>query len=186
MNPITHFLISWNISALSVAEKRDRILITLGGMLPDIDGLGIIGDIVFPTSHQWYYYHEYHHKVTHNITAAIIGMLATLLLAKRRLFTAFLFLMVFHLHLLCDLIGARGPRESDIWSIPYFIPFNSALNLSWKYQWELNGWQNFVITIVMFGMVFILAWKKGFSPLEIFSAKADKLFVQTIRKYKHE
>ena len=38
----------------------------------------------------------------------------------------------------------------------------------------------------MLAMIFILAWAKGCSPLEVFSAKADKLFVQTIRKHKHE
>ena len=82
MNPITHFLISWNTAALAGVEKRDRILITLGGLLPDIDALGIIIDIVSPSKEAWYYYHEYHHQLTHNITTAVVGAIAVLLLAN--------------------------------------------------------------------------------------------------------
>lgn len=185
MNPITHFLISWNTAALAGAAKRDRMLITLGGLLPDIDALGIIVDVVSPSEDAWRYYHEYHHQLTHNITTAVVGSIAVLLMAKKKLFTALVFFGVFNLHLLCDLVGARGPRAGDIWTVPYLVPF-SSMNLSWQDQWPLNGWQNFAITIIMFVVVFIIAWKKGFSPLELFSAKADKLFVQTVNKYKHK
>jgi inner membrane protein len=182
MNPITHFLISWNISALSGAEKRDRILITLGGLLPDIDGLGVVFELATRhTEKPLKFYSSYHHQLAHNVSAAIVGLLAMLLISRNKLLSAGFFLIVFHVHLLCDLIGARGP-EGYQWPIPYLFPFYSAMQLTWRYQWGLNGWQNFVITIAMCGIVFILAWKKGFSPLEIFSAKADRLFVQTLRK----
>lgn len=182
MNSITHFLISWNVSALSVAEKRDRILITLGGILPDIDGLGVICELATRhTGRPSNFYSNYHHQLAHNVSAAIVGLLAMLLLAKKKLLTAFIFLIVFHIHLLCDLIGARGP-EGYQWPIPYLFPFSSGMQLTWKYQWALNGWQNSVITIVMLGVVFIISHRKGFSPLELFSAKADKLFVQTLKR----
>lgn len=228
MNPISHFLISWNVSALSAAEKRDRVLITLGGILPDIDSLGIVAELITKNSkNPLNLFSEYHHQLTHNITTAMVGAIAVFLMAnpvrgrssqrddrksetstsilpkdnvkelvsdkisftsngaKRRLFTALVFLGVFHLHLLCDLIGARGP-EGYQWPSNYLFPFSSAIQLTWQYQWPLNSWQNMVITISMLVMVFILVWKKGFSPLEVFSAKADRLFVQAVRKYKHD
>jgi inner membrane protein len=182
MNPITHFLISWNTAALTGAGKRDRILVTLGGLLSDIDGLGIILELATRhTGKPLNFYSNYHHQLAHNISVAILGLFTMLLFAQRKLRTAFVFLIVFHLHLLCDLIGARGP-EGYQWPIPYLFPFSSAVQLTWKYQWSLNGWQNFVITILMCGMVFIISWKKGFSPLEMFSARADKLFVQTLKR----
>ena len=59
--------------------------------------------------------------------------------------TAFLVFISFHLHLLCDLIGARGP-DGDQWPIPYLKPFSNAVQLTWHGQWALNAWQNFVIT----------------------------------------
>ena len=185
MNPISHFLISWNVSALCAADKRDRVLITLGGILPDADSLGIVAELITKNSrHPLNLFSEYHHQLTHNITTAIVGAIAVLLLAKRRLFTTLVFFGVFHLHLLCDLIGARGP-EGYQWPSNYLFPFSSAIQLTWQYQWPLNSWQNMAITLAMLGMVFILVWKKGFSPLEVFSAKADRLFVQAVNKYKH-
>ena len=183
MNPITHFLISWDSAALAGAAKRDRLLITLAGVLPDLDALGIVADVSFPSKYAWYYYHQYHHQLTHNISAAVVGALAALLLAKRKLFTALMCLGVFHLHLLCDLVGARGPRAVDIWTVPYLVPF-SSVELSWSGQWPLDGWQNLVITVIMIALVFIIAREKGFSPLEIFSVRADKLFVKSVNDYK--
>ncbi|MFH0887626.1 MAG: metal-dependent hydrolase [Planctomycetota bacterium] len=160
MNPITHFLISWNISALTTAGKRDRILITLGGIISDIDGLGFIFELATRhTGRPLNFYSNYHHQLAHNISAVILGLLAMLLFAKNKLLTLFIFLIVFHIHLLCDLIGARGP-EGYQWPIPYLFPFSSVMQLTWKYQWELNGWQNFVITIVMLGVVFIISRRK--------------------------
>lgn len=185
MNPITHYLISWNSAALSGAAKRDRILIAWGGILPDIDALGIVADVLFPSKYSWYYYHQYHHQLTHNITAAVIGAIAAFMLARRKLATALIFFGVFHLHLLCDFIGARGPKKNDIWTVPYLKPF-SQMELSWPHQWPLNGWHNFTITIIMIAIVFIISYKKDISPLEIFSNKTDKLFVKAINKYKHE
>jgi hypothetical protein len=101
MNPISHFLITWNISAITSKEKRDRILITLGGVLPDIDGLGIVLDLFLKKQGgKWLFYSEYHHYFAHNIGMAIIGSLVTFLIATRKLATVLLFLLVFHIHLL--------------------------------------------------------------------------------------
>ena len=77
--------------------------------------------------------------------------------------TAFLVFISFHLHLLCDLIGARGP-DGDQWPIPYLKPFSNALQLTWHGQWALNAWQNFVITGLLLVATFWLAWKYGSSP----------------------
>jgi hypothetical protein len=82
---------------------------------------------------------------------------------------------------LCDLIGGGGP-DGYQWPIFYLVPFSSETQLVWKHQWELNNWRNFIITIMMSGVVFIIAHRRGFSPLELFSNRADKLFVETLRK----
>lgn len=186
MNPITHFLISWNTAALTGVARRDRILITLGGILPDIDSLGIVAELLTRNSRRpLNLFSEYHHQLTHNITTAVVGAIAVFLLTKRKLSTALIFFGVFHLHLLCDLIGARGP-EGYQWPSNYLFPFSSAIQLTWQHQWLLNSWQNMAITLSMLGMVFILARKKSISPLEVFSNKANELFIRTIRKYKHE
>jgi hypothetical protein len=87
----------------------------------------------------------------------------------------------FHLHLLCDLIGARGP-DGDQWPIPYLKPFSNALQLTWHGQWALNGWQNFLITGLFLVTTFWIAWKYAASPLELVSQPANQALARTLRQ----
>jgi hypothetical protein len=50
MNPETHLLASWVIAAKTTNNQRDCRLVTLAGILPDVDGLGVIVDLVAPFS----------------------------------------------------------------------------------------------------------------------------------------
>jgi inner membrane protein len=45
MSPITHLLISWSVANISKINRRERALVTLAGVVPDIDGTGLIIDI---------------------------------------------------------------------------------------------------------------------------------------------
>ena len=42
MSPATHFFVSWVIAAKTTDNPRDCRLVTLAGILPDVDGLGLI------------------------------------------------------------------------------------------------------------------------------------------------
>ena len=86
----------------------------------------------------------------------------------------------FHSHILGDVIGARGP-DGYQWPIPYLLPFSRTPELVWSGQWALNAWQNFVITAIALSLTFYIAWSRGHSPLEIFSSRADRAFVETLR-----
>lgn len=97
--------------------------------------------------------------------------------ARLKLFVACL--MAFHLHLLMDLAGARGP-DGYTWPIPYLYPFAGPL-LEWSGQWELNGWPNFAITAVLLATTFRIAWKSGVTPLELFFPEAESRVVKTLR-----
>ena len=44
MSPETHLLASWIIAAKTTDNPRDCRLVTLAGILPDADGLGLIVD----------------------------------------------------------------------------------------------------------------------------------------------
>jgi hypothetical protein len=94
--------------------------------------------------------------------------------------TALLVFLSFHLHLLCDLVGARGP-DGDQWPIPYLLPFSKTLQLTWRGQWALNAWQNFVITGVLLVATFWIAWKHGRSPVELVSEKWNQRLVESLR-----
>jgi hypothetical protein len=94
--------------------------------------------------------------------------------------TAFLVFISFHLHLLCDLIGARGP-DGDQWPIPYLKPFSNAIQLAWHGQWALNAWQNFVITGLLLFATLWIAWRYRSSPMELVSQSANRAVTQTLR-----
>ncbi len=49
------------------------------------------------------------------------------------------------------------------------------------YQWQLNAWPNFLITIIAGCHMFYFAWKSGVSPLELISPKANNSFVDALR-----
>ncbi|MGO9084724.1 MAG: hypothetical protein ACLQBK_05815 [Candidatus Sulfotelmatobacter sp.] len=46
----------------------------------------------------------------------------------------------------------------------------------------MNAWPNVAITIALLFGTLWLAWRRGFSPLEMISAKADAAFVEALRR----
>jgi inner membrane protein len=183
MSPVTHFLFGWlAANASTTNNRRERALITLAGVAPDVDGLGIIADVLTRNStHPLNWFSQYHHLLGHNLVFGLLLVALAMLVAKRKLQTAALVFFSFHLHLLCDLVGSRSP-DGYQWPIAYLFPFSNALQLTWSGQWELNAWQNFVITGVVLIRVFTLAIKRGVSPLEMISASANRSFVDTLRR----
>jgi inner membrane protein len=183
MSPVTHFFASWLVANTARLERRERALVTLAGVAPDLDGLGIVPELLTRNSrHPLLWFSEYHHVLGHNLGFALVVSFAALAVAKRsRLMTAALAFTAFHLHLLCDLVGARGP-EGEQWAIPYLAPFSQHWQLAWHGQWALNTWPNFVITFVVLVATFYLAWLRGYSPLEMISTRADRAFVSALRK----
>ncbi len=101
-------------------------------------------------------------------------------LARQRLKTTILVFISFHLHLLGDLVGARGP-DGDQWPIPYLLPFSNNMHLVWSRQWALNAWPNLVITAMLIGFALIWARRRGFSPLGMISTRVDAGFVRAMR-----
>ena len=78
------------------------------------------------------------------------------------------------------MIGARGP-DSHQWPIPYLLPFSNTWQWTWSGQWALNAWPNFFITVIALALAFYLAWRRGYSPLELVSSRADAAFVAALR-----
>ena len=149
-------------------------------MIPDVDGLGAIVDLATRGSaHPTEWFSRYHHQL-HTLVFSVVVTAVSFALARRRWMTSLLVLLSFHLHLLEDLVGSRGP-DGYQWPIPYLAPFSEAGQLMWSGQWSLNAWPNFAITIVLLALTFFLAWRSGFSPLEMVSERADRRLVETLR-----
>lgn len=183
MNPITHLLLGWTVaSADGTLARRERAAVTLAAVVPDLDGLGLAAEILTRGSrHEMLWWSAYHHTVLHNLTFALFVSAVSFFLTGRRWRVAFLAFFSFHIHLLGDILGARGP-DNDHWPIPYLTPFSDAWQFAWNGQWDLNAWPNIALTMALLLLCFYLAWKRGYSPLEMISARADQAFVQTLRR----
>jgi len=239
MSPITHFFAGWMLASAFPAgrpttlTRREKALVVAAAVAPDLDGLGIVPELLTRnTSHPLLWFSQYHHSL-HTLAFALICTLAAYIIAgplftsgpvsgftfgpviqgRRRSrslsnvtfapasrepqasgrpspahptpshpwLTALLVFISFHLHLLSDLIGARGP-DGDQWPIPYLKPFSNSVQLTWHGQWALNAWQNFVITGVLLLATFWMAWRYGSSPVELVSESANQSFILALRR----
>jgi inner membrane protein len=183
MSPITHYLVGWvAANSSSKIDKRERAWITLSGVAADLDGLGIVPELLTRnSSHPLTWWSDYHHVLGHNLLFGLLLVILSALFSTRRFLTGTLVVISFHLHLLGDLIGSRGP-DGYQWPIKYLYPFSKDWELVWSGQWALNAWPNFVITGGLVFLTFMLARNRGYSPLEIISDRADKAFVETLRQ----
>lgn len=187
MSPITHLLASWIIAAKTTDNPRDCRLVTLAGILPDADGLGLLIDLpnrLFRHK-EAFFYPQYHHWLLHGALGAVLiaGLLACF--ARQHWRVALLALIVFHLHLLCDLVGSRGPSPNDLWPIFYLGPFSTHPMWTWHGQWRLDGWQNRVITVTLLLWALWLASRRNDSLVGVFSRRADAIFVGVLRKWRN-
>ncbi len=185
MSPETHLLASWIIAAKTTNNPRDCRLVTFAGLMPDLDGVGIIVDLgreqlgLPPTS----LYGTYHHWLLHGIFGGLLISALLACFARQRWRVALLALLVFHLHLLCDLVGSRGPAITDLWPIYYLGPFSRHGMLIWAGQWRLDGWINRYLTVALFLWALWMPIKLGHSVVGVFSRRADEAFVGVLRKW---
>ncbi len=181
MSPVTHLLLSWSVGSAFPFARKDRLLVAFAGTVPDLDGMGLLWDLWTNrgAGGDLALWVGYHHVLGHNV-AFCLGLVAcSLFLASRRALACLAVFLAFHLHLACDLAGSRGPDQ--VWTIPYLLPFSKAGEIAWSGQWPLDSWQNMAITAATLAFVIFTAWKKGISPLEIVSERANAVFVATLR-----
>jgi membrane-bound metal-dependent hydrolase YbcI (DUF457 family) len=181
MSPVTHFLSGWVFANCARLDRRERAIVTLACVAPDVDGLGIIPELLTRnSSHPLLWFTLYHHSL-HTLAFSLVVAAIAFALARQRWKTALLALASFHLHLFEDILGSRGP-DGYQWPIPYLAPFSQFVQLIWSGQWGLNAWPNVAITAALLLITFWLAWLRGFSPLEMISTKADAAFVEALRQ----
>jgi hypothetical protein len=184
MSPITHFLASWTIAEKYGQDRRERLWICLAGLAPDLDGLGlgvdVANNLLGRGVSQWYA--VYHHFLFHGLFGALVMVAIARAAGVGRWKALLLVFASFHLHLLCDLVGARGPASYDIWVIYYFGPFTREVTFYWMHQWPLNGWPNFLITLALLGWTLARAVRQGLSPVSLFSQKLDAVVVGVLQQ----
>jgi len=141
---LTHIGLSWIAASLGRRSAKDRWLITLAGVLPDFDGVGILwSEDAYVAAHR---------AVGHGLVFALAWLVVTVVHADRRQSAAVLGLLCFHLHLLLDLVGTGGLP------IRYFWPFSER---GWSYagRWTLASWPNaIVMSLTLLGVLWV-GWR---------------------------
>lgn len=166
-----HLLFSWLSTVEFLPYRRERRIVTLAGLAPDLDGFGIIIDKITNTTH---YYEQFHHYLGHSIVSAFLfTVIATTIANTHKWRVAVLTFFVVHLHILCDVVGSRG-LDGYQWPIYYLYPFNPDLALTWTGQWLLGGWQNQVIIGVLLCACLYYAIKQRYSFIEVISSRLDQ------------
>jgi inner membrane protein len=141
---LTHIGLSWIVASLGRRSVKDRWLITLAGVLPDLDGAGILWSADAYTA--------VHRAAGHGLAFALLWAGLTLYRADQPGRTAGLAMLAFHAHLLLDLVGTGGLP------IRYFWPFS---DLGWTYagRWTLASWPNAVVMgLTLIGVLWV-GWR---------------------------
>lgn len=164
----------WTLASLGEARSRaGRIAVTLSAILPDLDGLGGALDFLFAqTGQKTFFFEEGHHVLLHNMWAGLLCAAIGWAVSGKNLRTCFLCLLAFNLHIACDLIGSAG-ADGELWPIAYFWPL-CGMEYSVAWQWRLDSPINIALTAVLEIAMLLLAWGKGYSPIEIISPAFDK------------
>src|SRR5260370_29985115 len=121
MSAVTRFLTGWMVASVGPLTRREKAAVVCAAVVPDLDGLGAIPEILTRNSaHPLRWFSDYHHSL-HTLVFAVVVTLATLLFVLSRSgpsrqiqgshpWTAALLVFVsFHLHLLCDWLAHAGP-----------------------------------------------------------------------------
>jgi membrane-bound metal-dependent hydrolase YbcI (DUF457 family) len=184
LSPITHFLLGWTALERALPARRDKGLVALAGLAPDLDGLPIVIDFAtrLMGSPETDYYQAVHRVYGHGLPAALVFAAVVALLAQSKASAAALAFVSVHLHFACDLLGSRGNGPDDLWGIAYWSPLSMAHEEVWTGQWPLVGWQNMLITAVLLVIVLRRAWSHGYSPLTCFAPRTDAALVAVLRQ----
>jgi len=137
---LTHIGLSWIIAHLTAGSRKDRALIVLAGVLPDLDGAGILwSEPVYLAAHR---------AAGHGLLFALLLVVVIWRTADVPVRTAVLGLISFHVHLLLDTVGTGGLPIRYLW------PISDA---AWTYsRWTLASWPNVgVMALTLLGVLWV-------------------------------
>jgi len=126
---------------------RDRVLVTIAGVAPDVDALGLVVELMVQysgNSPTWW--SDYHHVLGYKVGSGLVVKFFACWLANRRSVATLLALAAFHQGR-CATCSARAARMDTSGRFPTCCPFPTVS--------------------------FFLAWGRGYSPLECISKSTN-------------
>lgn len=155
---VGHGQVGWFLARGARLEAQDRKLVTVAAMLPDLDGLSILGGYGL--------YYSGHHVWLHSVWAALGFALLAATFATRRLVVFGLSLVAVALHVVSDGFGLLAC--APLWPVS-----------NWVF-WP-NDERYWVAAIGEVGVPALLIWaqvalarKEGISILELLPTRAEE------------
>lgn len=198
MQAPSHLITSWFVAeACGIKSARNRRIVALSGLAPDIDSLAYVGAIVYfrfdkdlAFEHVW---EVIHHRYTHGLGFVVLtGIVAYLATTRFSVFragkrndvnagptdragnVALLCMLVSAIHVFCDVVGG-GPT----WPVfPAWPLSDFAWAVDWS--WTLGEWPNSVILFACLAGMMVYARVAGYSPMESINYGFDRWFVRII------
>jgi hypothetical protein len=183
MAPGTHAFIGWWTANVVPLSRRDRSVVFLAGVLPDLDGLGLLYSVQA--------YLTYHHVLCHHLLGCVLWSTLVAILSQQPRKSTTLAFLSWHLHLACDYFGSGG-ADGSVWPLAYLYPFigeasaNAFRGPTWywnRWQWPLDGWPNLVVTLVTFIGFLYIAVRLDRTWFEFVWLRMDQVFCRTLRKW---
>jgi len=186
MSPAAHGLISWWVANVRPLSRRDRLLVFLTGMAPDLDGLSIVAGLDA--------YLRWHHVVCHNLLFGLVCFALTAVLAQERRACVLLGCLSFHLHLASDYFGSGGwdGRHVHVWVLPYLYPFVGGwdgptfVGPAWYWnprQWPLSSLINVALSLVGLAGMIYTGVRLNRTWFEFVVPRFDEGFCQALRHW---
>ena len=146
---LTHIGLGWILANVLPGSRKDRWLIVLAGVLPDLDGTGILWSRTA--------YEATHRAMGHSLLFGLLLVAIAIVRGDAPWRTAALTAISFHLHLVLDVVGTGGLP------IRYFWPLS---DWGWSYRghWVLASWQNGLVMAATLAGVVWIAWRNAAAP----------------------
>jgi hypothetical protein len=160
----THILSGWCIGNCFSLTPRERLLCMVAASVSDLDGFGWF------VSRDMYW--RYHHVLGHGLAVGVAFSLVAAWFSSHRVKAFWVYLSLFHLHLLMDFFGSGIG-----WPIYYWWPFNQRAYIT-HYAWSLTSWQNYLAFGVLLIWTYIILRTKRRSPLELLAPRLDRVLVK--------
>lgn len=164
MSPIVHGMIAWLVAVLFAKDVNDRRLITIAGVVLDIDGIFILFDRSA--------YFELHHTFSHSFVFGILVAITAYTLSVDRVKVFAGALAAFSLHVITDLVVTN-------WSVALLSPF-SDYRLTVGQDPAVVAIVYPVVFFVSLGLILVIAYRKGISPVEFVSERLDGYLVKKV------
>lgn len=164
-----HVMSGWVAGNYLKLNAKERFFCMLAAGISDLDGLGVL------VSQDAYY--DYHHIAGHNLLFGVIISLILAVFSTRKIKCFFIYLALFHLHILMDLFGS-----GEGWAIAYFQPF-ANYELSIGMSWALFSWQNMLANAFFLFWTIAIIIRRQRSPLEYIMPSLDKKWSKEISSF---